>query len=124
RKRTSRVGLDDVSTWRASEDVRPIPESTARLPIVRLIRGGSMALLAVVAIALPHVLTVDRSLKASALLIYAILGLSLVVLTGWAGQVSLGQVGFFAVGAAVGGKATQDWNFDLALALMLVAVVG
>lgn len=124
RRRTSRVALDDVSTWRASEDVRPIPDAVARQPLVRLVRWGSIAAVAAVAIALPHLLSVDRSLKASALLIYAILGLSLVVLTGWAGQVSLGQIGFFALGAALGAKATQDWGLDLMLALVLVAVAG
>jgi branched-chain amino acid transport system permease protein len=124
RRGSSRVALDDVSTWRASEDVRPIPAALARLPLVRLARWGSVAVVVGVALLLPHVLSVDRSLKASALLIYAILGLSLVVLTGWAGQVSLGQIGFFAIGAAVGAKATQDWGFDLTLALAFVAVVG
>ena len=33
----------------------------------------------------------------------AMIGVSLVVLTGWAGQVSLGQVAFVGIGAAVGG---------------------
>ena len=124
RRSTSRVALDDVSTWRASEDVRPVPAALARLPLVRLARWSAGVVVVTFAVALPQVLSVDRSLKASALLIYAILGLSLVVLTGWAGQVSLGQIGFFAIGAALGAKATQDWNFDLALALVLVAAVG
>jgi branched-chain amino acid transport system permease protein len=57
-------------------------------------------------------------------LVYATLGLSLVVLTGWAGQVSLAQVAFFAIGAAVGGKATADWGLDLTLALLVSAAVG
>lgn len=124
RRSTSRVALDDVSTWRTSEDVRPIPAALARLRLVRLARWGTGAVVVAFALALPQLLSVDRSLKASALLIYAILGLSLVVLTGWAGQVSLGQIGFFAIGAALGAKATQDWNFDLGLALALVAAVG
>ncbi|MEY2432964.1 MAG: hypothetical protein QOC92_2689, partial [Acidimicrobiaceae bacterium] len=124
RRRSSRVALDDVSTWRASEDIRPIPAAMARLPLVRLARWGSVAVVASVAVLLPQVLSVDRSLKASALMIYAILGLSLVVLTGWAGQVSLGQIGFFAIGSALGAKATQDWGFDLTLALALAAAAG
>ena len=124
RRRASRTSLDDTSTWRAAEDVRPVPAALARLPVVRLARWGSIAVIAGGALLLPHVLSIDRSLKASALLIYAILGLSLVVLTGWAGQVSLGQIGFFAIGSALGAKATQDWNLDLSLALVLVAAVG
>ncbi len=76
------------------------------------------------AVALPQVLNVEMSLKASAVLIYATLGVSVVVVTGWAGQVSLAQVAFFAIGAAVGGKATSEWGLDLTLALLLCAAVG
>ena len=124
RRSTSRSNLDDASSWRASDEVRPVPPALARLPEVRLVRLGVPALVLAAAVALPHVLDIERSLKASALLIYAVLGLSVVVLTGWSGQVSLGQVGFFAIGAAVGAKATSDWNVDLLLALALTAAVG
>jgi branched-chain amino acid transport system permease protein len=55
---------------------------------------------------------------------FAVLGLSIVVLTGWSGQVSLGQMGFFAIGATVGAKGTVDWGLDLTLALMLTALLG
>ncbi|HET7719988.1 MAG TPA: branched-chain amino acid ABC transporter permease, partial [Acidimicrobiales bacterium] len=54
----------------------------------------------------------------------AVLGLSIVVLTGWSGQVSLGQMGFFAIGVTVGAKATVDWGLDLTLALLLTGVLG
>jgi branched-chain amino acid transport system permease protein len=124
RRRTSRVSLDDTSSWLAAGDVRPIAPAISRLSIVRLVRFAIGFVLVAFVLILPHVLSVDRSLKASALIIYAILGLSLVVLTGWAGQISLGQIGFFAFGAALGGKATQDWGLDLGLALALVAVAG
>ncbi len=55
---------------------------------------------------------------------YAIIGLSLVVLTGWAGQISLGQMGFVAIGAAVAGKCTSEWNLDLNLALLAGGAAG
>ncbi len=43
--------------------------------------------------------------------------LSLVILTGWAGQISLGQVAFMAFGAAVGGSLAQhNVNFFFCLA--------
>jgi branched-chain amino acid transport system permease protein len=124
RRSTSR--LDDLapSSWQAADEVRPVPPELAALPEVRVVRTAGVALLCAIAVVLPLVLPVDRSLKASAVLIYATLGVSLVVLTGWAGQVSLGQVAFFAVGAAVAGKATSQWHVDLLLALLLAATVG
>jgi branched-chain amino acid transport system permease protein len=121
---TGRVDITAASSWRSAEDVRPVPADVARLVVVRAARCGAAALLAAVALALPQLLDVESSLKASAVLVYATLGLSVVVLTGWAGQVSLAQVAFFAIGAAVGGKATSEWGFDLTLALVVCAVVG
>jgi branched-chain amino acid transport system permease protein len=124
RRRAGGRADSDTSSWRASDDPRPVPAVIARLAPVRLawIGGGTVVL--ALAFALPHLLGVDRSLKASALLVYAILGCSIVVLTGWGGLVSLGQVALFAFGAALGAAATSAWELDLLLALVLTAVAG
>jgi ABC-type branched-subunit amino acid transport system permease subunit len=60
--------------------------------------SGVAVAFAVVA-ALPLVVGVGHSFLMSQVCIYAIIALSLTVLTGWAGQVSLGQFGLVAVGA-------------------------
>ncbi len=120
----SRTEQSAASSWQLADEVRPTPEELGRLPEVRAVRIVGAAVLATALLVLPHLLTVGDSLKVSAVLIYAVLGLSLVVLTGWAGQISLGQVAFFAIGATVGAKATSEWGFDLLLALVLAAVVG
>jgi ABC-type branched-subunit amino acid transport system ATPase component/ABC-type branched-subunit amino acid transport system permease subunit len=124
RWREARSGGDDASAWTAAEAVRPVPAALARLSEVRAARIAALAALAAVALALPAVLSTAQVFKASALLIYAILGLSLVVLSGWAGLVSLGQVALFAVGAAVGGAVVTSWDVDLIVALVLAAVAG
>lgn len=124
RRSATRVDITDSSSWRASEDLRPVPKHLARLPKVRLVRLGGPALLAAVAVALPAVLSVDRAFKAATLLVYALLCLSVVVLTGWSGQVSLGQIAFLALGSAVGAKVTVDWGLDLTIALALSALAG
>ncbi len=124
RRGAGRTDLDDQSSWQAADEVRPIPFELARLPEIRAAKAGVFCLLTIVAVALPHFLAVDKSLKASAVMIYAILALSVVVLTGWAGQVSLGQVAFFAIGAATAGKLTSTWNVDLILAVLAAGVLG
>ncbi len=121
-----RAAAEDAEggTWRAAEEVRKLPEAVSALPFVRWGRrallGGAVAAAAVV----PHLLSSDRSLRASALLIYATLGLSLVLLSGWGGHVSLGQVAFFAVGAAVGAWATSTLGADLFAAIVVAALAG
>ncbi|MDQ3029794.1 MAG: ATP-binding cassette domain-containing protein, partial [Actinomycetota bacterium] len=118
------TGDAEASAWQAAEEIRPIAPQLARLPVVRWGRWLLLAGVIAGAAAFPHVVAVDTSLRASALLIYAVLGLSLVVLSGWGGHVSLGQVAFFALGAAVCGWVTSTRGADLFAGLVLAAVAG
>ncbi len=77
-----------------------------------------------VVLSLPLWFGVGDQVKAAAAVIFVIIALSVVVLTGWAGQVSLGQMSFAAFGAAVGAYATINWNLDLSLSLLLAGFVG
>jgi branched-chain amino acid transport system permease protein len=127
RRSISRADTDDTSSWRAAEEVRPIPRELARLGEVRAVRTVGFAAITVFLVALPYLPWIGRpgnTLKAGAVLLFAIVGLSISILTGWAGQVSLGQMGFVAIGAALGAKATTDWGLDLAVAVPLVGVAG
>ena len=89
---------------------------------------GTRALLAVglglFVLTLPAWLSTSRINLATIILIFGIVAASLVVLTGWAGQVSLGQMAFVGIGAAVGGALTDHRGWDLALAGALAGLVG
>ncbi|MGH9018484.1 MAG: ABC transporter permease, partial [Acidimicrobiales bacterium] len=63
-------------------------------------RAGTIGVVVVAAL-LPLVIGVGHSFLMSQICIYGIIALSLTVLTGWSGQVSLGQFGFVAVGADI-----------------------
>jgi branched-chain amino acid transport system permease protein len=121
---STRAEQDDASSWQNADDVRPIPAELRTVPEVRVTRYALGLVVIVALLGLPHVLDAADSLKASAVVIYAIVTLSIVVLTGWAGQVSLGQMGFVGIGAAVGAFATKEWGLDLTLALVIAGIVG
>jgi len=124
RRGASRAEAQAGASWQVADDVRTIPPELARLPEVRALRiGGGLLVLGLV-VALPNFLGAEDSLKASAVLIFAIVGISIVMLTGWAGQVSLGQMGFVGAGAAVAAVATSEWGLDLTLALPIAGLVG
>ena len=96
----------------------------ARLPEVRVGRASACGPSSgVFVLTLPLWLSTSRLNLATIIVIFGIVAASLVVLTGWAGQVSLGQMAFVGVGAAVGGALTDHRGWDLALAL-LVAGAG
>ncbi len=86
---------DERSTWLfGSMAARHLPTALRR----RVGTGGVAATVVVVAL-LPLVLSVGKAYLLSQICLYAVIALSLTVLTGWAGQVSLGQYGLVAVGA-------------------------
>ena len=116
-----------VSSWSANKEVRPIPRELARLPEVRVTQIlGALAGLAFLVVA-PLTWSVSRVNLFAVGLIFAIVILSLVVLTGWSGQISLGHLALVAFGSAVAGIAYQaGWDFFLCLiaAVLVGAVLG
>ncbi|MHB1911547.1 MAG: branched-chain amino acid ABC transporter permease, partial [Acidimicrobiales bacterium] len=60
----------------------------------------------------------------SSFLIDGIVIISLVVLTGWGGQVSLGQWAFVAVGAVIGGGLYAETHMPFLLALLIGSLAG
>ena len=70
--------------------------------------------LGLVALTLPLIVTQpSRQLLYATILAYAICGTSLTVLTGWAGQVSLGQMAFAGIGALIAANLTQGISLDI-----------
>jgi ABC-type branched-subunit amino acid transport system permease subunit len=68
-------------------------------PLRRRVGATGVVVAVVIAALLPLVLNTGRTFLLSQICIYAVIALSLTVLTGWAGQVSLGQFGLVAIGA-------------------------
>jgi branched-chain amino acid transport system permease protein len=124
RTSSSRRDNDAASTWRGAEEVRPLATADRRHPKVRAVRWTLVVLGSVAVIGAPFVMDVDFIFKASAIFAFAIIGLSLVVLTGWAGQISLGQMAIVGVGAAVSATCTSRWHVDLTLGLLIGGCAG
>ena len=86
---------DDRSTWLEN----PRGQLRSETPLRRKVGGVGVGASVVVAALLPLVVSTGNSFLLSQICIYAVIALSLTVLTGWAGQVSLGQFGLVACGA-------------------------
>jgi ABC-type branched-subunit amino acid transport system ATPase component/ABC-type branched-subunit amino acid transport system permease subunit len=121
---SSRHEMGWVSTWQAIGNVRPTPAPLARLPEVVWGRRALLALVGAVAIALPWLLSPGKTNLACLVLIFAIVAISVVIVTGWSGQISLGQVGFMGIGAGVGAAIALHWHWDLVWIVIVAGVVG
>jgi branched-chain amino acid transport system permease protein len=111
------------SNWLIVRQFKPVPTVLRRLPEVRWLRRMALVVLLLLLIGAPHLLPIGQVYLLAPLLIYGIVGLSLVVLSGWAGQISLGQFAMAGLGGAVTGYfyAFHSWNW---LAAMTVGVVA
>jgi branched-chain amino acid transport system permease protein len=124
RRTTSRASADDTSSWQSADAMRPIPHELRRVPEVAFARVLVPAVVVGAAVLLPTLLGSGDQARASAVVVIALVCLSIVVLTGWAGQVSLGQMSFVGIGAAVGALATAEWGLDLAAGMVVSGLAG
>ena len=124
RRGTTRLDQDTTASWRLADEIVELDPAVARVRTVRLLRWSVYGVVAAAVVLAPVLLRSDQVIKLSAVTVYALVGLSLVVLTGWAGQISLGQFALVGIGAAVGTKLTTEWNVDLILALVAAGAVG
>jgi branched-chain amino acid transport system permease protein len=120
----SRVVETGISTWRTMREVRPVPAELRRLPEVRYGFAGLRVVLLAVALALPFVASPSETGAASLVLIYAMVAVSLFVLTGWAGHISLGQFALVGFGGATTAVLYGRHGWDLLLATLAGVVVA
>jgi branched-chain amino acid transport system permease protein len=101
-----------VETWRALKEYRPVPAELRPLREVKAMRVLVPSALVLVAIVLGLVVSAPDVPDLVVLPIYGIVAVSMVVLTGWSGQISLGQFGLAAAGALVTGGLVANHNPD------------
>jgi branched-chain amino acid transport system permease protein len=123
RRGLTRSETGDVSSWEATQEVRPTPKEILEVPGVRAWRIVLIILGIVFVLLFPWVTSTGPTNIAGYVAIQGIVLLSLVVLTGWAGQVSLGQWALVGVGGLVGGAMTAKMNLSFWLAMPAAAVV-
>ena len=124
RRRFGRVDAG-ASSWRSVQEVRPVPRELKVLSEVRLASWGTRLAFLAIVMTLPLYLTAANTNLASVILIYAMVGVSLVILTGWSGNISLGQWAIVGLGALFAQRLASSSNPpDFFIILLLSGLLG
>ncbi len=121
RRRGSRD--EDGGSWTAVLAWPPLPAAVAKLPVVRVAPYLATGLVAGLALALMPILTSSGAANLAASMGFVLVGVSLGLVTGLAGQLSLGQFAIAAAGA-VAMVRVADASGSTWLALAAAALVG
>jgi len=123
-RRSGHRAEEGESSWSVVGVGHGLTRAYAKLPEVRTAKIV-LGLVVVGAVLLLPVFGSDSQVNfGTVTLAYGLVAVSLVVLTGWGGVVSLGQVGVMGVGAVVTANMIADRNVDLFVCLVLSGLAG
>lgn len=114
----------EASSWTFGQLVRPVPRAIAELRSVRILNWAAAGALATIAALLPLALSNSQTFLLTTVVAFAIAALSVTVLTGYGGQISLGQIGFFGIGAASSYQLTYQLHVPFWIALLASGAIG
>src|SRR3954451_2828412 len=124
RERFNRAVETGIGSFKSLMEVRPIPAEMRKLPEVRYGLWALRLLLIISALIFPIFASPSRTQLAGLILIYSIVAVSLVVLTGWAGHISLGHFALVGFGAATTGLLLERHGLDLFIAVPAAILVS
>lgn len=122
-RKQGRSELGNAVSWSAAEEQRPIPDELLEVPAIRWSRVvlAGLGLLGLVLV--PYLFSTSVTITMSVLYLASIVTISIVILTGWGGQVSLGQVAFQGIGAILGGALTATMGMPFWIAVPVAAAI-
>ena len=139
----SRSGTEEESSFSFTPRQRPVPESLLQVWWVRHLSHLALGALGLIAVAMPFIVPLpSRHLLYASIVAFAICAISLTIVTGWAGQLSLSQMAFAGIGAlsaaafnrglTVGVGIGDKWQFfsvslpktPYLVSMLLAAIVG
>lgn len=124
RNQLSRAHDAGTSSWQLVREFPPVPVALRGLRELHVARFALIAVLAALLLAAPWYVGAAGPGLATQAVVYAMVGVSLVVLTGWAGQISLGQFALSGVGAGVAGGLAANHGVDFFLTLVVAGLTG
>ena len=123
RERATRAESGE-SSWDAAGVLKGIPRELRNVPEVRVPLRGLAGLGLLAAVVYPLTFAPSTMVTLTFGVLWCMVGVSLAVLTGWGGSISLGQFAIVGVGAMAAGNALIRWNLDVFASLAMAVAAG
>jgi ABC-type branched-subunit amino acid transport system ATPase component/ABC-type branched-subunit amino acid transport system permease subunit len=98
---------EEKGSWAAVQSWRPLPEAVARLREIRLFAPAVAVIALLIGALLPVVVSNATAVILTSIMAYSMVGLSVGVVTGLGGQLSLGQFAVAAIGSVISFKVSS-----------------
>jgi branched-chain amino acid transport system permease protein len=120
----SRAMNSESAAFSSEGVIKPVPIELRHLPEVRIAKVVlSVAVLALL-VFVPLTWGPSNQLLAAIAMVWAMVAVSLVILTGWGGHISLGQFAIAGMGGLLAGNVLQRGDIDYFLVLTGAGLVG
>lgn len=120
----SRAMNSESASFSSDGIVKPVPRELRDLPEVKYAKWALWAVVALAFIWIPYTWGPSNQLLAAIGIVWAMVGVSLVLLTGWGGHISLGQFAIAGMGGLIAGNLLLREDVDLFIVLLLGGVAG
>ncbi len=124
RGKLSRAQESGSSSWSATAVLKPIPDELRRLPEVIWSKRVVFGVVALLFLIVPNTWGPSNQYLAALGIVWAMTAVSLVILTGWGGHISLGQFAIVGIGALLAGNLIADHNVDYLIVLLASGAAG
>jgi branched-chain amino acid transport system permease protein len=123
-ERQRRTVASEESSWQIAEPVRALPREIVFHPRWRALTGAGIAVAIPTVIVLPWYLGPSGLHFIATVLPVAVVAVTLTVLTGWAGQMSIGQWAVAGSGAVFGAQIVTESSFPFWFGALVAGLVG
>jgi branched-chain amino acid transport system permease protein len=120
----SRAMNSESASFNAEGIVKPVPRELRHLPEVRYAKWAIWTFVGLLAVFVPLSWGPSNQLLAAIAVVWAMVGASLVLLTGWGGHISLGQFAIAGVGGLLAGNLLLNTQLDYFLCLLAAGAAG
>ena len=122
-QRPTRGRAEDKGVWSAVQAFKPLPLAYRKIKAIRQLGVRVAIAAAVIALVIPEATTNTNASYFTNIAVLGIVGVSVTLITGLAGQLSLGQFAIAAVGAAAA-YAAQNHGAPFVVVVLAAAVAG